>query len=208
MRESLSTTIYNFFVLEGLDGSGKTTLTQKIQNSLPSIKIEQEPTKSSLGLFIRNLIKSSQQPLENETLLLLFSADRWEHIYGQKGIMYKDPKDIVLCDRYLFSSLVYQAETSKSYDYAKSINSVFPLPEKVFYLDISPEESLRRIQKRGEQLSRFENLSYLQKIWSRYEKILNDFQKNYNLSIMKIDASQNSDDIAHMVLKEILHPQK
>ena len=167
----------NFFVLEGLDGSGKSTLIRHLKERLPQARFDQEPTYSLIGKQIRELIKETHHPLQTHTLLLLFSADRFEHCFGDKGISFKEDAQILLCDRYFFSTLAYQGSDARALSFAQELNQPFPLPEILFYLDIPVEESLKRINERGETRQLDENLERLKELKKNYEKILTLFQK-------------------------------
>src|SRR5512137_26082 len=99
-----------FLVIEGLDGSGKTTqthlLAQKLSKNYP-VNLTAEPSRGKIGTFIRQccLYEDKRLPIEAEALL--FAADRIEHL--QKEIKPAiDEGKIVICDRYIYSSLAYQ----------------------------------------------------------------------------------------------------
>lgn len=205
---NFSPTLKNFFVIEGIDGSGKSTLINNLKNEIVSLHIEREPTYSELGKYIRQIITNSSKPLTQETLLLLFTADRQEHIYGSNGIFFKKENQIIISDRYLFSSLAYQTKSKKDFEYALTLNSRFPLPEVLFYLDIEPETALERIHNRKEETQIFENLEYLKRIKDNYEKTLQYFEKETNLTIIRLEATKNSLTLAKEVRDIMLSLQK
>lgn len=196
---NFSHTLKNFFVVEGIDGSGKSSLISSLKDEIPSLRLEREPTYSELGKYIRQIISTSSKPFCQQTLLLLFTADRQEHIYGEKGIALKEEKEMIISDRYFFSTLAYQTHSKEEFDYALNLNGQFPLPEILFYLDISPEEALGRINQRKEDLQIFESLERLKKIKDTYEKTLLYFEKETNLTIIRLDASKNSFTLAKEV---------
>ncbi len=103
----------NFIVLEGLDGSGTTTqmnnLGEKYHKNGISHQLTMEPTDNHVGKLIRQVLEKEIE-VEPETLAVLFSADRYEHIFGRKGIKELTENNTwIICDRYLFSSIAYQS---------------------------------------------------------------------------------------------------
>ena len=141
----------NFVVFEGIDGSGTSTQISLLKEkfSHKNICFTAEPTGSPIGLFIRSILKGNLA-VEPSTMAYLFATDRNEHVYGADGIVSKQ-KDgyAVVSDRYLFSSLAYQTPTCPP-GLPQKLNEHFPLPEYLFYFDISPEQSLSRVKSRGE----------------------------------------------------------
>ncbi len=143
--------IPKFVVFEGIDGSGKSSLIEGIQLVLNTRKIRSwatsEPTRSPIGLVIRNKLLEGVA-ITYPSLAYLFAADRYEHLYGPEGIINKAKHyDVVLCDRYLFSSLAYQCYQSHTLtnSLAFFLNKDFPYPELIIYLDNSPSLSLERL---------------------------------------------------------------
>ncbi len=102
----------NFLVFEGLDGSGTTTQLGILEEELSRREIPHlisaEPTTSPIGQLIREAL-SGRLVLERDTLARLFAADRAEHLFGKHGMVPRsEAGELVICDRYLFSSLAYQ----------------------------------------------------------------------------------------------------
>jgi dTMP kinase len=84
------------------------------------------------------------------TLALLFAADRAEHLLERgAGILKRlERGELVLSDRYLFSSLAYQS-LDCDFEYVRALNAGFPLPRDVVFLDTPVRESQRRLGGRG-----------------------------------------------------------
>ncbi len=141
--------IPNFLVFEGGDGSGTTTqlkmLSERLKNSrYPKFFPTFEPTDGLIGRLIRSALKKDAD-FSPQTLAMLFAADRSEHIYGSKGILERaNLNELVICDRYVLSSLVYQGIECGD-ELPQSLNSRFPAPETLIFLDIDPEIALQRI---------------------------------------------------------------
>jgi len=167
--------IKNFVVLEGLDGCGTTTQTALLVKKLGQAGIQavstNEPTDGSIGRFIRSVLQKKEN-VDPFTLALLFSADRNEHVNGKNGIIeLAETGKMVICDRYLFSSLAYQS-LFMDFDTVAGLNRYYPLPEYLFYIDLSPEECQKRMAARGEAAELFERLELQRKIETNYKKSL------------------------------------
>ena len=167
--------IKNFIVLEGLDGCGTTTQTALLVRKLEEKGIQavstNEPTDGSIGRFIRSVLQKKES-VDPFTLALLFSADRNEHVNGKNGIIeLAEAGKMVICDRYLFSSLAYQSLFMDFHTVA-GLNRYYPLPEYLFYIDLSPEECQKRMASRGEEAELFERLELQRKIDANYKKSL------------------------------------
>jgi len=185
--------LQNFIVFEGIDGSGTSTQLKLLQEKLPSQKtlLTTEPTESSTGKFLRSVLRGDITVTAG-TAAFLFAADRYEHLYSKNGIVETcNNGGIVLSDRYLFSSLAYQSATCGK-DLPEMLNSQFPLPEYLFFFDIEPSLSLKRISNRG-VTEIYEKQDFLEKTAKEYRRVIQQY-KNMNLENMKIitlDASES-----------------
>ena len=160
-----------FIVIEGLDGSGKTTqatlLAKKLSQSY-NIILTAEPSQCKIGTFIREgcLYEDKRLPIEAEALL--FAADRIEHM--QKEIKPAlDEGKLVICDRYVYSSLAYQGSAGLSLDWIKTINARALQPDFSVFIDVAPERVLERLQRKK---SVMETLETQQKVRDVYLKFL------------------------------------
>jgi dTMP kinase len=130
--------LHRFAVLEGLDGSGTTT-----QLRLAGRRLEREgvphfltwePTDGPVGTLIRSILRH-EVPAEPCTVAMLYAADRSEHLHGPGGILERASRgELVLSDRYLFSSLAYQSLECPEEQVA-GLNAGFPLPELLVFVD-------------------------------------------------------------------------
>ncbi|MDR2900663.1 MAG: dTMP kinase, partial [Treponema sp.] len=137
--------ISNFIVFEGGDGTGTSTQCERIRRRVSNVScfITFEPTDGPIGKIIRSALKKDLM-LQPETLARLFAADRNEHLYQSDGIVERCNRgEIVVSDRYIPSSLVYQGIECGEELPAK-LNKDFPLPELLFYFDIDPAIALER----------------------------------------------------------------
>ncbi|WP_445436178.1 dTMP kinase [Candidatus Borreliella tachyglossi] len=185
----------NFYCIEGIDGSGKTSIIQRLQelcNNQNQLKyyFTKEPSQGVIGELIRNQLINFKNPLRDVSLAHLYVADRYEHLYNTKsGIMktlnLNKGKIKVITDRYLFSSIVYQG------DLGYQLNKDLPLPEKLFFIKIDPNVAYNRIQTRI-QPDLFElDLAKLKKINSRYIEVLKNFE--HLIDIIYLENSNEED---------------
>ncbi len=200
---SFKNPIKNFIVLEGLDGCGTTTQTALLEKKLGERGIKaystKEPTDGSIGRFIRSVLQKKES-VDPFTLALLFSADRNEHIFGKNGIIEEtEAGKIVICDRYFFSSLAYQS-LFIDYDTVADLNRFYPLPEYLFYIDLSPEECQKRMATRGEETELFEKLELQKKIEANYKKTLS-LLSDSEMKTEIIDGRGSKEDIHGQICK-------
>jgi dTMP kinase len=193
----------NFAVFEGGDGSGTSTqlalLRQKFatRGELPPFfSPTAEPTGGSIGLLLRSALKKDII-LQPDTLARLFAADRGEHLYAQNGIIERCKRgELVVCDRYTLSSLVYQGiECDETLP--RSLNASFPAPELLLFLDLDPQIAQKRLNNRP-SLEIFEYPEFQMKVRERYLFLLNEY-RNAGVRVELIDASQSVEQVASQV---------
>jgi dTMP kinase len=193
----------NFAVFEGGDGSGTSTqlalLRQRFasRGNLPPLFFPTaEPTEGSIGLLLRSALKKDTI-FHPDTLARLFAADRGEHLYAKNGIIERCNRgELVLCDRYTLSSLVYQGiECGETLPH--SLNAPFPAPELLFFLDIDPQIAQKRLNKRP-SLEIFEYLEFQMKVREHYLSLLDEY-RNAGVRVELIDASQSVEEVAAQV---------
>ncbi len=165
-------------VVEGIDGSGKSSLCQalfkKLSQKKKGVVMSQEPTNGPYGKKIKEaLIKKTLSP---EKFLELFYLDRLWHVKNfiipslEKG-------DIVLLDRYYLSTLAYQGAQGMDPDEILRKNeTIAPLPDFVIFLEVSLETALKRVSFRGEAKSCFEKKNFLKRVDEIYKKYLPYFR--------------------------------
>lgn len=141
-----------FITLEGCEGSGKSTQLQLLKEYFNEHGVDavftREPGGTEISENIRNIILSGKNTeMSDETEALLFAAARAQHV-KQKILPAKADGKIVVCDRYLHSSLAYQAYArGLGYKFVSEINAYAIencLPDVALFLDISPERAFER----------------------------------------------------------------
>ena len=143
-----------FIVFEGIDGSGKSTISkmlhEKINNEITKSYYTFEPTDSPIGSVIRNIL-NRRIKTDEKTIASLFLADRLDHLQNESnGILnFLNDGINVISDRYYYSSYAYHAPHI-SLDKIIEMNTLCAellRPDIVFYLDIPVSESLKRVSK-------------------------------------------------------------
>lgn len=183
-----------FIVLDGVDGSGSTTHSHLLKGFLESkgfnVYLTQEPSKSKIGILLREFLKDKEIPPTTDALL--FAADRDLHYHNEIKKKLEEGH-IVISDRFLESSIVYQSVQSEeiSVNWVKEINKFVKTPDITIILDIDPKIALAR--KEDEDLEKFEDTSFLDKVRALY--LSRAKQEGYFIV--------NSDDIIELVQEKI-----
>ena len=159
-----------FIVIEGLDGSGKTTqanlLTQRLSKT-HSVMFTAEPSQGKIGAYIRKCCLYEDKRLPTEAEALLFAADRIEHLQSEIKPALENGK-IVICDRYTYSSLAYQGSAGLSLDWIKTINSRALQPDFAIFIDVSPEKVLERLQRKKSVMETLETQRKVREVYLKY----------------------------------------
>lgn len=143
-----------FFSFEGLDGSGKSFQLQKLSAYLSSRQMDHlltfEPGAGPVGNSIRSVLIEHHADLDSTAELLLFAADRAQHV---KKIILPALINgtIVLCDRYIDSSIAYQGSNDLDKMLIQEINIIATgglTPTLTFLMDLEVEEANKRIIRR------------------------------------------------------------
>ena len=207
--------LQNFIVFEGIDGAGTSTQIEMLKNR-PEAKdflFTAEPISAPTGKFLRQMLKGDF-PLQNESAAYLFAADRNEHVNGklltQGNNLVTGIKEAcqsgkkVVSDRYLFSSLAYQSINCPP-EVPRLLNSLFPLPQLLFYFEISTKDSLSRLGDRNFR-EIYEKEDFLNRTVQEYHNVLSEYSekaKNQGMKIVLIDAKKTKEEISANIWQEI-----
>ncbi|MCP8971202.1 dTMP kinase [Ectobacillus ponti] len=192
-----------FITIEGPEGSGKSTLIQELSASLQAAGMEVVTTREPGGIAIAEKIRSilhdpAHTEMEARTEALLYAAARRQHLV-EKVMPTLKRGALVLCDRFIDSSLAYQGYArGLGVDHILQVNQFAVedcMPDVTLYLDIEPEVGLQRIHAdAGREVNRLdmENLAFHQKVREGYLQLVNRFQERMVL----IDAARPMEEVA------------
>ena len=196
-----------FITFEGPEGSGKTTVLNQINKLLSesyNVISTREPGGVSTGEEIRNILLDGEN-IDIRTEVLLFAASRREHLVEKVIPALKNNK-VVLCDRYIDSSLAYQGhargigieEVKKINEFA--INGLYP--DLTIYLDIDAEVGRERILKNQRSQNRLdkETLTFHQKVIEGYKTLIKTNPERFKV----VDATQNIESVVSDTYEIIL----
>ena len=202
-----------FLAFEGLDGSGKSSLMNQLQNHLSinnmSFVKTREPGGTQVGDQLRSIIllKTDESP-NPRTELLLYEASRAQHV----DLVIKpalENKQWVLCDRFTASSGAFQAGgrqiSEDQVDWLNDFATNHLKPDLNILLDLTVEESLKRRQKRvieiGEAEDRIESEAE-----SFHRRVREGFLKQavkHPNEWLVLDASQTPEQLFQILIKEL-----
>lgn len=194
--------------IEGIDGSGKSTLTKRLAATLHEkgiiTRTTKEPGGTKLGMSLRTILQTKTEPTSPMTEYLLFAADRAQH-FDELIIPALQDGILVIADRLADSSLAYQGY-GRGLDKTMitSINQWVMqgiAPNLTIYLQIDPKDALKRIEQRGEVLTTFEQekLGFWQRVSHGYEEI---FAQRKN--VVTLDATLDELTLTELAVNEVL----
>jgi len=199
--------------VEGLDGSGKSTQIKLIKEYLESINkrviVLREPGGTKIGEKVRDiLLDKNNTEMDNVAEMLLYASSRAQ-LFSQVIKPSLESGIIVICDRFIDSSIVYQG-----YGRGLDIESVLNvnltaiqnrLPDLTLFIDIEPKTSLNR-RFNASETDRLENeaISFHEKAYNGYMQLCKRFSKR----IVKINGNRNKMDISKNMINEITNVLK
>ncbi len=182
---------------EGIDGSGKTTISKLLYEKLRSIKeaiLTAEPTETWLGKAVRKALEENRDAI---TIAFLFMADRNEHV--KKIKKWLNEGKIVICDRFADSTFAYQKEHLRIRNPEKWLYKVHEpfliKPNITFLLIIEPKKALERIDHR--KLIIYEDEKFLREVQNNYLKIAEKEKDRFYV----VNAEKNKEEIVKECLK-------
>lgn len=183
-----------FIVFDGIDGAGKTTqldmLARRMTDDGESVYITAEPTGGDIGRLLRSALSGAEKRSECE-MAVMFVLDRIAH---NAEIEEKINDGVcVLCDRYYHSTLAYQGKTT-DYAWVRSMNIDCPeirKPDACIYLDLTPEQSLKRISRGRSNVEIYENLEKLTEVRDSFHSVIEDLrQTGEKIFVLNADCSR------------------
>lgn len=188
-----------FVLIEGLDGAGKSTQAKKLVDRLREAGrgavYLREPTNGPWGQKIRRIAAHGRDGITREEELSYFINDR-EEDSKQNIIPALTAGKIVVMDRYIPSNMAYQGALGFDVKVIAEKNRHFPQPDITFFLDIKPEEGLKRVEGRGGANIGFEKIEFLKEVY----RIFNG--PGFEMMI-RIDAKQGIDAVSGQIWSRV-----
>ncbi|ELY89188.1 thymidylate kinase [Natrialba hulunbeirensis JCM 10989] len=179
--------------LEGLDGSGKTTVWEALQDTYPEAVFTREPTNDS---WYGDAVYRSIEDDDADSLaeLFLYTADHADHL-SRKIEPALERGDLVISDRYADSRYAYQGATlaetgriAEPLEYVVDIHEPFSIePDLTIYLDLDPETAARR----AGSTNKFEHAAYLESVRENYELLAERYADRF----VRVDATQSPESV-------------
>lgn len=200
-----------FITMEGPEGAGKTTILKMLGETLKqegySVVLTREPGGIPISEQIREVILNKENTaMDSRTEALLYAAARRQHLV-EKIIPALEKGMIVLCDRFIDSSLAYQGHArGLDMDEIYSINKFAIgdfMPDITFYFDIDPAEGLKRISaNNNREVNRLdlEELHFHEKVREGYQLVMERWKERF----VRIDASQPVDVVFEQTKTSII----
>ncbi len=193
-----------FISFEGIDGSGKSTQISLLLKYFDEKNIKyvllREPGGTDVGEKVREIVLNNKNDVKDFTEVMLYATSRAQ-LVEEKIIPALDKGLVVVCDRYVDSSIAYQSVRNVPFEDIITINQMATrniLPNMTFLLDVPAHIGLSRVKKLSEG-DRIEQagLNFFEEVVKKYSNIAN----NNKGRIFKLDGMQSVDEIHQQVIK-------
>jgi len=188
-----------FICIEGIDASGKTTQARRLVRNLRRKGFDAvyttEPSSGKVGRLIRRHVLDRKRRIPIAVEALLFAADRAEHVETEiKPALEK--RKVVVCDRYVYSTLAYQGAAGLDLKWVEQINRFALVPDLALFLDVHPEIVLKRLKRKR---SVMETLKNQQNVRNVYMKLVKDGR------LVLVDGNKSVGDVTGDILRVVLN---
>lgn len=197
-----------FIVFEGIDGAGKTTqinlLAKYLHEKGRAVYCTAEPTETVSGGLLRDALSGATRRTICE-MAAMFVFDRINHnVNPVNGIqkMLNDGFDVI-CDRYYYSSLAYQGSGTDP-EWVGNMNLNCPeimRPDVCVFLDLTPEQSMARINRGRATQEIYENEEKLTQVRNQFYRVFEDLKDRDNIQI--VNAYRTVEEIHQDIVKVI-----
>lgn len=199
-----------FITFEGGEGSGKTTIASLVKDQLEkegyNVVLTREPGGVTIAENIRDIIVDvNNTNMDPKTEALLYAASRRQHLV-EKVLPALERGDIIICDRFVDSSMVYQGiGRHLGVDEVYQMNLFATeniLPKRTIFFDIKPELGLQRVySNKDREVNRLdlEKIDFHYDVYNGYLSLCDKFPER----IVKVDASLSIEEVLSSVLEKI-----
>lgn len=187
---------------EGIDGSGKSTISKLVYERLQSkgykVVLTVEPTDSEVGRFVQKCIQTNSDPY---VTAFAFIADRIQHCHQIREWLSQGY--VVLCDRYADSTYAYQGaqleeEVRNPIRWLQELShDRILVPDRTFVFVVDPKTALARIQHR-KALIPFERVVFLEKVQKNYLRLAREKR------CCTVDATKTKEELTELCYQDIL----
>jgi len=157
-----------FICIEGLDGSGKTTQAWRLVTNLRQRGFDAvyttEPSAGKVGKLIRYFVLDRAKRVPTALEALLFAADRVDHVETKIKPLLSQGK-IVVCDRYVYSTLAYQGAAGLDLSWIDCINQFALKPDLPLFIDVPVDVVVKRFKRKKTVMENRENMENVRKLY-------------------------------------------
>jgi dTMP kinase len=187
-----------FICIEGIDASGKTTQARRLVKTLRRRCIDAvyttEPSSGKVGKLIRRYVLDRERRVPISVEALLFAADRVEHVETEIKPALEKGK-VVVCDRYVYSTLAYQGAAGLDLEWIELINRFALVPDLALFLDVTPEIVVKRLKRKRSVMETPQNLERVREV---YMRMLRDGR------MVLVDGNKSVGDVTEEILRVVL----
>lgn len=205
-----------FIVIEGIDGSGKSTQVKLLKERLnlnhnrekyENIHFTREASDGPIGKLLRYTYLAGKRLCDERVINMLYAADRFDHITNADDgmIRFIEHGTHVISDRYYLSSMAYNTYMMPTKDKViEMINHTITMnryimetlrPDVTIYIDLDPANALYRINAGRDENSVYETAEKLTKIHDAYDISMNILRDKYDENIIVVDGNRSISDI-------------
>lgn len=217
-----------FIVIDGTDGSGKSTQAKALVKYLvdigyKAVYIHFPNYDDNSGMAIKEMLNGKYGETADDVNMyaasLMYTVDRYTALYGDYKKYFTDPDMIIISDRYMSSNLIHQGakiakdanndkimalstELNKYHEWLYNIEVVkckLPIPDKMIYLSIHPEDAIEWMDKMNKERDIHEQLDFIKRTY-----YVGKYYAHY-LSWKIIDANRTENDIFKDLIKVVMN---